>query len=348
LKRWAKHGRARRAIASAMFAIGLAPVLAPPPASAATGSPGGWAIREFVVRTQGSGPFGVAAGPGGTLWFTESYADRIGVLGQTAAVREIALPAGSEPEQIVRGPDGNFWVTLFHANSIARLTPSGDLTEIAIPTQDSGPFDITNGPDGNLWFTESRANTIGRVTPNGAITEFLLDPFFNVEGITAGPDGALWFTRFSNPEFPYPGFIGRITPDGSWREVPSDGVGDPLGIATGPDGNLWVTGPANDVVARVTTSFGITPYKVPGGVLNVPYLITAGPDGAMWFTENGVSEAPGNVGGNKIGRITMAGGIRQFDVPTASSEPSGIAVGPDGRVWFAEQATDRLGQLVGT
>src|SRR5205823_11684927 len=134
------------------------------------------------------------------------------------------------------------------------------------------------------------ANRIGRITPTGAVTEFQLNAGFNTEGITAGPDGALWYTRFSNPQFPYPGFIGRITTSGVVTEVPSDGIGDPLGIATGPDGNLWVAGPGNDVVARVTPGFAITPYWVPGGLFNVPYLIAPDPDGAMWFTANGVSE----------------------------------------------------------
>jgi virginiamycin B lyase len=261
------------------------------------------------------------------------------------SIRELDLPDGSIPEQIAAGPGGTMWFTAHGASAIGRIGPSGHVRTFATPTPASGPFDIAAGPDGNMWFTESAANTIGRITPAGHITEFGLDPGFNVEGIAAGPDGAMWFTRFSNPDLPYPGFIGRITMTGSWTEVPSDGVGDPLGIAAGPDGNLWVTGPANDVVARVTTGFAITAYRVPGGALNVPYLIAAGPDGAMWFTENGSSESPRNVGGNKIGRITMTGRIRQFRVPTESSEPSAIAAGPQGTIWFAEQAGNKLGRI---
>jgi virginiamycin B lyase len=302
-------------------------------------------IHETHVPTPNSGPFGITQGPGGSIWFTESYADAIGVRHRDGTIDEFDLPAGSMPEEITEGSDHNLWFTMYGADAIGRMTPRGHVTSFPTPTEASGPFGITTGPDGNVWFTESATNVIGKVTPKGAFTEYPLDPGFNIEGITAGPDGALWFTRFSNPDFPYPGFIGRITTSGSWTEQPSDGIGDPLGIVAGPDGNLWVTGPGNDTVAKVSTSFEITTYHVPGGALNVPYLITAGSDGALWFTENGVSEGLPNVGGNKIGRITTDGHIRQWKVPTGSSEPSAIAPGPHRTIWFAEQAGDNLGRL---
>ena len=46
-----------------------------------------------------------------------------------------------------------------------------------------------------------------------------------------------------------------------------------------------------------------------------------GQDGALWFTENS---------GNKIERITTAGVITEFPVPTSSSGPRGIVAEPDG------------------
>ena len=61
------------------------------------------------------------------------------------------------------------------------------------------------------------------------------------------------------------------------------------------------------------------------------------PDGALWFTE---------VDGNKIGRITTAGVISEYPVPTAGSRPYWITAGPDGAVWFTEQFGNKLGQVV--
>jgi len=37
--------------------------------------------------------------------------------------------------------------------------------------------------------------------------------------------------------------------------------------------------------------------------------------------------------------------VRTFPVPTASSGPAGIAAGPDGALWFAEQRTNKIGRI---
>jgi virginiamycin B lyase len=43
----------------------------------------------------------------------------------------------------------------------------------------------------------------------------------------------------------------------------------------------------------------------------------------LWFTEDS---------GNKIGRITPAGVITEFSIPTPNSRPYDIATGPDGNL----------------
>jgi virginiamycin B lyase len=75
-----------------------------------------------------------------------------------------------------------------------------------------------------------------------------------------------------------------------------------------------------------------------------PFTITAGPDGALWFTEANV---------NKIGRITAAGAVTEFSLPTnvpgffgnGNNGPFGITAGPDGALWFAEFATNQIGRI---
>jgi hypothetical protein len=50
-------------------------------------------------------------------------------------------------------------------------------------------------------------------------------------------------------------------------------------------------------------------------------------------------------GANNIGRITTAGVIGEFSIPTAHSHPFGITTGPDGNLWFAETAAGKIGRL---
>ena len=63
--------------------------------------------------------------------------------------------------------------------------------------------------------------------------------------------------------------------------------------------------------------------------------MTAGPDGALWFTE---------WTGNKLGRITTAGLITEYNLPTPLSFPWSITVGPDGALWFTEYRNDKIGR----
>ena len=60
--------------------------------------------------------------------------------------------------------------------------------------------------------------------------------------------------------------------------------------------------------------------------------ITVGPDGALWFTEEN---------GDKIGRITTAGDITEYPIPTVPAAPSEITTGPDGALWFTESGANR-------
>jgi virginiamycin B lyase len=45
--------------------------------------------------------------------------------------------------------------------------------------------------------------------------------------------------------------------------------------------------------------------------------------------------------GNRIGRIGVNGSVAEFTVPTAAMQPTGLAVGPDGNLWFTERTGNR-------
>jgi streptogramin lyase len=80
-------------------------------------------------------------------------------------------------------------------------------------------------------------------------------------------------------------------------------------------------------------SVSFTEYPISNGYLD---QIAAGPDGAMWFTE---------LTGNKIGRISTAGVVTEYAIPTPGSNPIGIAAGPDGALWFAEYLGNKIGRI---
>ena len=62
-------------------------------------------------------------------------------------------------------------------------------------------------------------------------------------------------------------------------------------------------------------------------------MIVTGPDGNLWFTESP---------GAKIGRMTPAGALAEFQLP-AGANPGGITVGPEGNLWFTDNGRNKIG-----
>jgi virginiamycin B lyase len=299
-------------------------------------------INEFPVPTASSGPFQIAVGPDGNLWFTENRGNKIGEINPTThAILEFPIPtANSGPDGITAGPDGNLWFTE-DANKIGQINPTTHaIAEFPIPTAYSLPLVITGGPDGNLWFTEQDANQIGQINPTThAIAEFPVPTARStILGITAGPDGNLWFTERSASQ------IGQINPTThAIAEFPTSmASSDPLAITSGPDGNLWFTESNSQKIGEINPiSHTSTDFPLPTGA-TFPFWITAGPDGNLWFTES-------NEQLSQIGQINpVSHAIAEFTIPTASSAPGGITNGPDGNLWFPEGAfnANKIGQVV--
>jgi len=97
---------------------------------------------------------------------------------------------------------------------------------------------------------------------------------------------------------------------------------------------------AATALAEQTFEYPMSPSKYGPGA------IVAGPDGNMWFTEEGVYNFTSHeFEEGQIGRITPAGNVSQFPVPTANSEPRGITMGPDGALWFVESGTGKIGRI---
>ncbi len=123
----------------------------------------------------------------------------------------------------------------------------------------------------------------------------------------------------------------------------------PANVAPQAPGKSWFTSPADDAVGLITlrsaADASILAYTIDYVRLETgskPYDIVYADD-TVWFTMYGA---------NKIGRIDLAGGAlpddgltAQYAIPTADSRPAGIAVAPDGGVWFVEEKAKKLGRF---
>ncbi len=127
--------------------------------------------REFGVSGPDAGPYALAEGPDGALWFTLVHQGAV-ARRDPGDGRVSVHPVGAGPTLIAAGPDGAMWFTEYRTHRIGRITPDGSCSAFVPPTPEGGPFGIAAGADGAMWFTLSAVDRVGRVTMDGEITEY--------------------------------------------------------------------------------------------------------------------------------------------------------------------------------
>lgn len=324
------------------------------------------AIVETPVPA-GAAPNDINVGPDGAMWFTEPFLQRLGRITATGSNPQISsnfavpLPNGGftlpRPGSAVAGSDGNVWWTDFSSGAgykpqIGKMSASGNATAyLGTVTSDISYAAI--GADGAMWFTECDGNQIGRITTDGNEQFYSTNlTAGSMAQLALGPDGNLWFTEVNNSK------IGKITPGGTITEYPTLTPSTQLwGITAGPDGAMWFVECSNSndpnpnagAIGRIDMSGNVSEYYT-GMSGTLPQDITTGPDGALWFTyfhEGGVA-ATTLYNKSGIGRIDPTTHvITEYVVPTANSNPLGIASGPDGAIWLTEEnsSTSNIGRV---
>ena len=256
-------------------------------------------------------------------------------------------------------------------------------TEYALPAGQTMPGGVTPGPDGAVWFTF--AGGIDRLTGSGTIAPFIPPASIgDIMAPIASFAGALWYGADSPPlpQMPtqylvrqpvsgvaqttsslpaeagltamttgggglYASFINPVV--GGVLAFDAAGTGstiatlpfnyDTFGIAYGPDNKLYVTAtgdlatPDSAVFVLSKTGAMLRTIALPSG--SFPGGIASG-DGALWVTERGI---------NSIARITTAGSVTQFTLPTPNAGPLQITAGSDGAMWFTENSADAIGRI---
>ena len=175
----------------------------------------------------------------------------------------------------------------------------------------------------------------GAILSAQTLTEFPPPAGTQPWDITTGPDGNLWFTYRRSGTLG----VARMTTDGAVTEfaIAADRLSVPSGsVAAGPDGNLWIAVTDFDgfgLIGRMNPVGRYSEFQLSSGWGALD--IIAGPDRNLWFTAEG----------NSIGRIGTDGAATNFPIPTAQSQPSGIAAGSDGNLWFTERDGNRIGRI---
>lgn len=280
----------------------------------------------------------VAIGPDGVPWYGLKVLEPVLALAHVSSgkpVISVLREGGSEEETtgLEFDSQGALWFARDGSAppAIVRRAPDGALTEFALPTGQPVTA-LTVGPTGDIWFVrgglgETTEAQIGRLNQAGEVTEIPLEPGSLPTSVVTGPDGAIWFTEEAA------GKIGRVAPTGEIQLFPLAPKVRPRQIVAGPDGALWFGENArprpyqkfSNRIGRITVDGQMSELPVPFG--EGTSRLVADPRGVIWFTTDEGDFSSISASGNVGPRGCVGHGC--------GTAIEGLALAPDGALWFA-------------
>jgi virginiamycin B lyase len=273
------------------------------------------------------------------------------------------------PGLFSQGPDGSLWISDGRKTVLWHVLPNGKAqpvtvsrTTIGVAVDADGSIWATHpesaeitryGPDGQpqaQWFIGRKRGAAGGGSPSMAIPKPRVGPMpvpqkkasdrsltteerkrrtldARPSYIVVGPDEAAWL---SEPTWRH---IVRVTPGGkiSNFDYPPD-WGEPRRIIAGPDGALWFALSNVMALGRITMEGEITTIDLPYGA----GALAADSKKRIWFTD---------AAGAQIGYLDAEGKVHEVPLPDAPHVIRSMAEGPDGAMWFADQAAKTIGRI---
>lgn len=235
---------------------------------------------------------------------------------------------GAHPHDPAVGADGALWFTEQMQNKIGRVDPAtGTFKEFPLKVENSGPHGLVADRQGNIWFTGNFAHYIGKLDPKtGEVMEYKMPDEKAEDPHTAVFDaqGILWFTVQAG------NFVGRLDPTNGKVELQKVPTANshPYGIQIDSHGvPFFCEFASNKMASTDPKTMAIREYLLPEGVR--PRRIAIDAADLIYFTdfERG-----------HLGRLDpRTGETKMWNSPGgARANPYGIAITPDGMVWYSE------------
>jgi streptogramin lyase len=318
-------------------------------------------IKEFAVPFEELGLKGITTDLQGNVWFyhstnatstlvlfdpTNGEFTKFPVEGQTVTDEPIINLASS---QLAFDSKRNaVWFTDSRINSVGRLNiDTAQISLWSIPTEQAGPMGITLSPDGNsVWFAEITGDKIARLDiSSGKIEEYPASEESGPALLAFDDSGQLWVTL---------SFADSVLLAQPWALAPNSSLGmsrfslpepdrfSPLGIAFS-EGKVFLPDHGSSRIIMADANSNLQQYSEywtsPSSAFptTLPSQIVPDKDGNVYFAQHG---------GNRITEISKDGTMTEYEVATGPlSTVVYLSVTADGKVWFAEWASNKIAYL---
>jgi virginiamycin B lyase len=215
------------------------------------------------------------------------------------------------------------------ANKLGRLDPkTGEFKEYPlVEGKNSGPHGLVADREGNIWFTANFGGYIGKLDPRtGKVTQYAMpsEKADDPHSAVFDANGMLWFTVQGG------NMVGRLDPKSGkieLKEVSTESA-LPYGIQINAKGvPIFCELGTNKMASINPQTLAITEYTLPEDVR--PRRLAIAADDTVYFTDF----KSGHLG--TLNTTTHA--VKLYPSPGgAESNPYGIAITPDGMVWYSE------------
>ncbi len=282
------------------------------------------AMITRAKKTKGSPynrPEKLLRGPLGTIWALDPLGNRVDIVRPDRTVKVENLPSVFAGAKSMVASSSAVWVFESSVGRLVRFSPDGSLSEFdafGAPSFDANADEeMTIGPDGRLWLLSEYSAVVG-YDDKGNDTH-VKSGLKRLKAIATGADGRIWVADKDA--------LAAIDSQHKITLVP--GFSDIQGIRAGRNG-IWVL--QSRSVAYMTYAGKVTRIALPFRNFTVRHSIVDRND-MMWFTDRF---------GNTIAYAKPCGTVVASFVSSRPSQIGGLAVGPDGNVWYSAAGVNRI------
>ncbi|MGA5299308.1 virginiamycin B lyase family protein [Nucisporomicrobium flavum] len=199
--------------------------------------------RTVIDLEPGSAPYGIAAAPGGDVWFTAPGRNRIGRVTAAGTVTSVDLPvADARAAMLTVDADGRPWAALNAAGALACVRDGTvRLVELPAGRAPAAPVGVAASAAG-VWYADIAGGCVGRVDPSGSVERIeFADAACRPHAVAVDTDGACWVTLWGS------GQVARVSADGeiTLGDLPGK---EPHGLWV-EESRVWVAMESGSLVA---------------------------------------------------------------------------------------------------